>query len=144
MLCVGFHKMFPITTIIAITTKNFFFIQSHSFAKFRFVDNSLYHKSIHFSIYITQLTWKGTPPSNGLSRRSLFYSLSAPYDTDDGIPLSFRFFSISFTGSEEKYASLPSFIISSWHGLFPALSGMRASIMFTAIISGVMAALPPA
>ena len=31
-----------------------------------------------------------------------------------------------------------------WHGLFPALSGMRASIMFTAIISGVMAALPPA
>lgn len=26
-----------------------------------------------------------------------------------GIPLSFRFFSISFTGSEEKYASLPSF-----------------------------------
>ena len=38
MLCVGFHKMFPITTIIAITTKNFFFIQSHSFAKFRFVD----------------------------------------------------------------------------------------------------------
>lgn len=36
MLCVGFHKMFPITTIIAITTKNFFFIQSHSFAKFRF------------------------------------------------------------------------------------------------------------
>lgn len=37
MLCVGFHKMFPITTIIAITTKNFFFIQSHSFAKFRFV-----------------------------------------------------------------------------------------------------------
>ena len=70
-----------------------------------------------------------------------FYSLSAPYDTDDGIPLSFRFFSISFTGSEGKYASLPSFIISSWHGLFPALSGMRASIMFTAIISGVMAAL---
>lgn len=37
MLCVGFHKMFPITTIIAITTKNFFFIQSHSFAKFRFI-----------------------------------------------------------------------------------------------------------
>lgn len=38
MLCVGFHKMFPITTIIAITTKNFFFIQSHSFAKFRFIN----------------------------------------------------------------------------------------------------------
>lgn len=38
MLCVGFHKMFPITTIIAITTKNFFFIQSHSFAKFRFIE----------------------------------------------------------------------------------------------------------
>ena len=42
MLCVGFHKMFPITTIIAITTKNFFFIQSHSFAKFRFIAQLLY------------------------------------------------------------------------------------------------------
>lgn len=42
MLCVGFHKMFPITTIIAITTKNFFFIQSHSFAKFRYVGQSIY------------------------------------------------------------------------------------------------------
>ena len=47
MLCVGFHKMFPITTIIAITTKNFFFIQSHSFAKFRFV-GQIITRLIHY------------------------------------------------------------------------------------------------
>ena len=50
---------------------------NHLHKKFRFVDNSLYHKSINFSIYITQLTWKEIPPSEGLSRRSFFYSLSA-------------------------------------------------------------------
>ena len=52
-------------------------VWNHLHKKFRFVDNSLYHKSIHFSIYITQLTWKEIPPSEGLSRRSFFYSLSA-------------------------------------------------------------------
>lgn len=55
MLCVGFHKMFPITTIIAITTKNFFFIQSHSFAKFKFCISIIDLHLKHFLKYYNNM-----------------------------------------------------------------------------------------